>query len=151
MAHSSDKVLSEAKGKKDASDPLVANDDLGRMIRWGLEDSFSGAEPPDDVWPKIMSRVQEMRAQRTPVKRRPSFSLAPLVQTLVVSALLLAFGLGVDRNLTAPRGELAVRSTPTAPRVVASEELPNDMLRGYLLARMAQQPRARQRPGGARP
>jgi hypothetical protein len=153
MAHPSDKVLSEAKGKRDALEPLPTEDDLGRMIRWGLEDSFSGKEPPDDVWPKIMLRVQEMRgsARRTPVKRRPSFSLAPLVQTVVVSALLLAFGLGVDRNLTVPRGEHAVRATPTVQRVDSSQELPNDMLSGYLLARMEQQLAAHQRPGGARP
>ncbi len=145
MAHTSD--------KKDASDPLAANDDLGQMIRWGLEDSFSGAEPPDDVWPKVMLRVQEMRAPArcAHVKRRPSFSLAPLVQTMVVSALLLSFALGVDRNLTAPQGERTLRSTPTVPRVASSQELPNDMLSGYLLARMAQQPPIRQRPGGARP
>jgi hypothetical protein len=145
MAHPSD--------KKDALDRLPAEDDLGRMIRWGLEDSFSQAEPPDDVWPKIMLRVQEMRvpASRTRPKRRPSFSLAPLVQTVVVSALLLAFGLGVDRNLTAPRGGQAARATPTVQKVVSAQELPNDMLSGYLLARMGQQPATHQRPGGAHP
>ena len=145
--------MSEAKGKKDALDRLPAEDDLGRMIRWGLEDSFSQAEPPDDLWPKIMLRVQEMRVSqhRTQLKRRPSFSLVPLVQAVVVSVLLLAFGLGVDRDLTVPRGEQAVRSTPTAPRVTSSQKLPNDMLSGYLLARMEQQPATPQRPGGAHP
>ena len=145
MVHPSD--------KEEGQDQLPAEDDLGRMIRWGLDDSFSEAEPPDDAWPKIMLRVQEMRepARRTRLERRPSFSLAPLVQAVVVSALLLAFGLGVDRNLTAPRGEQAARSTPTLPKVASSQELPDDMLRGYLLARMEQQPPTRQRPGGARP
>lgn len=145
MAHPSD--------KKDALDPLAAEDDLGRMIRWGLEDAFSAAEPPGDVWSRIKLRVQDMRAPagRAAVRRRPSFSLAPLVQTMVVSALLLSFALGVDRNLTAPQGEHTIRSTPTAPRVVSSEKLPNDMLSGYLLARMAQQSPVHQRPGGARP
>jgi len=145
--------LSEAKGKKDALDRLPAEDDLGRMIRWGLEDSFSQAEPPDDLWPKIMLRVQEMRvpAAHTRPKRRPSFSLAPLVQTLVVSALLLAFGLGVDRNLTAPRGGQVARSTPAVQKVVSVQEPLNDMLSGYLLARMEQQPATPRHPGGARP
>jgi hypothetical protein len=90
-------------------------------------------------------------ARRTPVRRRLSFSLAPLVQTVVVSALLLAFGLGVDRNVTAPRGERNLRATPTVVKVDSSRELPDDMLRGYLLARMAQQLAVPQRPGGARP
>jgi hypothetical protein len=144
MAHRSDEL--------DTVDPL-ADDDLGRMIHWGLEDSLSKVEPPDDVWPKIMLRVQEMRvpARRTPVRRRLSFSLAPLVQTVVVSALLLAFGLGVDRNVTAPRGERNLRATPTVVKVDSSRELPDDMLRGYLLARMVQQLAVPQRPGGARP
>jgi hypothetical protein len=145
MAHPSD--------RKDALDPLAAGDDLGRMIRWGLEDAFSEAEPPEHVWPKVMSRIQEMRApvRHASVRRRPSFSLAPLIQTVVVSALLLAFGLGVDRNLTAPQGEHIIRSTPTVERADNSPEQPNDMLSGYVLARMAQQPPIRQRPGGARP
>jgi hypothetical protein len=153
MAHRSDQVLSEARDKKDALDPLAAQDDLERMIRWGLEDSFSEAEPPHDVWPKIKLRVQEMRApaHRAPLRRRLSFSLVPLVQTVVASVLLLSFVLGVDRNPTAPQGERTIRSTPTVPRVVSSQGLPNDMLSGYLLARMAQQPTLRQRPGGARP
>ncbi len=168
MAHRSDKVFHEVKGKvfhevkgkvfhevedeKNTVDPL-ADDDLGRMIHWGLEDSFSKAEPPDDLWPKIMSRLQEMRAPapRAPVRRRISFSLAPLVQTVVVSALLLAFGLGVDRNATAPRGERQARATPTVVKVDSSQELPDDMLRGYLLTRMVQQLAVPRRPGGARP
>jgi hypothetical protein len=145
--------LSEAKGKKDTLDPLAVEDDLGRMIRWGLEDSFSEAEPPHDVWPKIMLRVQEMRApaRRASVKPRLPFSLAPLVQTVVVSALLLSFALGVDRNPSLPQAERTVRSTPTVQRMNPNQELPNDMLSGYLLARMAQQSPIRQRPGGARP
>jgi hypothetical protein len=145
MGHSSD------KGK--AQDQFQTEDDLGRMIRWGLEDSFSKAEPPDDVWPKIMSQVQEMRvpARRVQVRRRRSFSLAPLVQTAVVSALLLAFGLGIDRNVMAPRGGQAARSTPTVQKVVSGQELPNDMLSGSLLARMGQQPATHQRQGGAHP
>jgi hypothetical protein len=171
MAHRSDKVLSEArgkvlseakgresilseaKGKKDSLDPLAREDDLGRMIRWGLEDAFSGAEPPDDVWAKIKLRVQEMRAPapRAPVRRRPSFSLAPLVQTVVVSVLLLSFALGVDRNVTAPRAEHTVRSTPAVQKVDSIQDTAEDMLSGYMLARMAQQPPTRQRPGGARP
>ena len=152
MAHPSDKVFREAKGKIDTGDPL-ADDDLGRIIHWGLEDSFSKVEPPDDLWPKIMSQVQEMRApaQRATARRRPSFSLVPLLQTVVVSALLLAFGLGVDRNVTAPRSERTVRATPTVVKVDSGEKLPDDMLSGYLLARMAQQLAVHQRPGGARP
>ncbi len=144
MAHRSD--------QENTVDPL-ADDDLGRMIHWGLEDSFSKVEPPDDLWPKIMSRVQEMRAPARPaaVRRRPSFSLASLVQTVVVSALLLAFGLGVDRNVTAPRGERDVRATPTAVKAERHEEQPDDMLSGYLLVRMAQRLTVHQRPGGAHP
>lgn len=152
MAHPSDKVLSKTKDERDTVDPL-ADDELGRMIRWGLEDSFSGAAPPDDLWPRIMLRAQEAHAsaRHTPAKRRPSFSLAPLVQAVVASALLLAFGLGVDRNVTAPRGEQAVRSTPTVPAAVPAQQEANDMLSGYVLSRMAQEPPVPQRPGGARP
>lgn len=145
MVHPSDKT--------DGSSQLPAEDDLGRMIRWALQDSFAEAQPPDDVWPKIMLRVQEMRKppRRASRKRIPSFSLAPLVQAVVVSALLLAFGLGVDHNLTTPRGEQVLRSTPTVPKVVSIQELPDDIPSGYLLAHGEPQAPARQRAGGAHP
>jgi len=143
---------SEAKNERHGMDPL-AEDDLGRMIRWGLQDSFPEGEPPDDLWPRIMLRVKAMRTpvRHTDPRRRPSFSLTPLIQSVVVSALLLAFGLGVDRNVTAPRGAQVPYATPTAPRIVASQELPKDMLSGRLLLRMKQQPPAPQRPGGVQP
>ena len=159
MAHRSDKVSREARGRvfreakeeKNIVDPL-ADDDLGSMIHWGLEDAFSRVEPPDDLWPRIVSRVEESRAPapHAPVRRRFPFSLAPLVQTVVVSALLLAFGLGVDRNVTAPRGERNIRATPTAVKVESGREQLDDMLSGHLLTRI-QQLAVPQRPGGARP
>jgi hypothetical protein len=57
------------------------------------------------------------------------------VQTVVISALLLAFGLGVDRSVVLPReGELA-RSTPIVRKARAVEDFSDDMLSGYRLAR----------------
>ena len=148
MVHRSD--------KEDAVEQFSAEDDLGRLIRWGLEDSYSQAEPPADLWPKILARVQEMPAPTPSTRpargrRRPALSLAPFVQAVVVSALLLAFMLGVDRNVVAPRVEQRVRPTPTVQRVAVDQEFPDDMLRGYMLARVERAPLVHYRQGGAHP
>jgi hypothetical protein len=124
----------------DSTYPMSSEDDLARLIRWSLEYSVSGAEPPADVWPKILGRVHEMPAPARPKRSLgTSFPLAPFVQAVVVSALLLAFGLGVERDVVMPRREYRVDSTPTVVRKVrTSEEVPEDMLRGYILAHMEQ-------------
>ena len=124
----------------DSSYPMSSEDDLGRLIRWGLEDPICGAEPPADVWPKILGRVRDMRAPTVPKHslRRLSFPLASFVQAVVVSALLLAFGLGVDHRVVLPREEYRIQSTPTIRKARAAEDFPEDMLRGYILARMEQ-------------
>lgn len=132
----------------DSTYPMSSEDDLERLIHWGLEDAISGAEPPADVWPKVLGRVRDMRVPTCPKRSlRTSFPLAPFVQAVVVSALLLAFGLGVERDVVMPRREYRVYSTPTVVRKLrAPEEVPEDMLRGYILARMEQ--RLPQRLGG---
>jgi len=124
----------------DSTYPMPSEDDLGRLLRWSLEDSISGAEPPADAWPKILERVCQMRTPTRPKHslRRSSFPLAPFVQAVVISALLLAFGLGIDLSVVMPRREYHIRSTPTIRKVRAAEEL-EDILRGYILARMEQE------------
>jgi hypothetical protein len=118
-----------------------SEDDLGRLVRWGVGDSISGAEPPADTWPRILKRVRNKPA---PTRGEPSvkgsaFPAAPFVQAVVVSALLLAFALGVEGNVVMPR-EHRTAATPTATHRArgSSEEFPEDMLRGYLLAQMEQ-------------
>jgi hypothetical protein len=126
----------------DSSYPMPSDDDMGRVIRWGLKDAISGAEPPADVWPRILGRVGDMPAPARPKRSfRPfSFPLAPFVQAVVVSALLLAFGLGVNRGVVLPRREYRLESTPTIRRARAAEDFPEDVLRGYMLRREPEQP-----------
>lgn len=129
------------------------HDDLGPLLRWGLEDWVAGAEPPDEVWHGILSRVRGMQANpaRSRVEQRRPFSLAPVLQAVVVSALVLALGLGVDRNLAPPRPELMVRPTPAVKVIGTDQDRVDDMLRGYLLVRREQEPISRQRLGGMHP
>jgi hypothetical protein len=127
--------------EEDSTHTMSSEDDLARLIRWSLEDSISGAEPPADVWPRILGRVREMSAPAHPKRsfRTSSFPLGAFVQAVVVSALLLAFGLGGHLNVVMPQREHGVDSTPTVIRKVRpSEEVPEDMLRGHVLARMQQ-------------
>lgn len=124
----------------DSTYPMSSEDDLGRLLRWSLEVSISGAEPPADAWPRILERVRQMRTPTRPehALRHSSFPLAPLVQAVVISALLLAFGLGVDRSVVMPPKEYRIDSTPTTRKMRAAEDL-EDMLRGYMLVRMEQE------------
>jgi len=139
--------------KEDALKRNAGDDDLGDLIRCGLQDSFSRVEPPADAWPKILQRVQAMDVpvQQLPARRRWSFSFAPFAQAVVASALLLAFGLGVDRDVTTPSRKIQTPVTPSAQGMEWSQGLPKDVMRGYMLARAEPEPPTRGRPGGMRP
>jgi len=125
--------------------PTSAEDDLGRLIRWSLED-FK-VEPPARAWPKILERVREIKAPMKPRRRlrRALVPVASLVQAVVISALLLALGLGVDRNLSMPQSNYQIHPTPTVQKVSVPQGVLEDMLRGYKLARMELEPPAYKR------
>jgi hypothetical protein len=121
-----------------------ADDDLGQMIRWSVRDSIGGVEPPADVWPEVLERLRAGPAEQplTPSLRRAAFPLAPFVQAVVISALLLAFGLGVDRSVVLPRQEALSVSTPvvrgTRAVVDTTDDMPSGYM-GYMLARSEHQ------------
>ncbi len=125
--------------------PVREEDDLGQLIRWSLEDSLDGAEPSADAWPKILERVNRVTARAAP--RRVAFPLASLVQAVVISVLLLAFGLG-DHNVVMPGRQYRTTSTPTVRRARVSEEFPEDLLRGYVLRQMEKASLSRNHRGG---
>ncbi len=130
---------------------MLKEDDLGQLIRWSLEDSVAGAEPPADAWSKILHRVKQMDAPTSAapqVKGHAAFPAASLVQAVVISALLLAFGLGVDQNAVVPQREYPVASTPMVHKVSVSEDVPQDVLRGYLLLQMEREAKISTRVGG---
>jgi len=117
----------------DHARPVREDDDLGKLIRWSLEDSLSEAQPPARVWPRILERVNQVTAPARP--RRVVFPLASLVQAVVISVLLLAFGLG-DHNVVMPGRQYRTTCTPSVPRSLVSEDAQDDVLRGYLLLQM---------------
>jgi len=119
--------------------------DLGRLIRWGLEASVLGAEPSADVWPRILSRVGAMDIAKGGGcrKDRSLFPLAPLLQAVVISVLLLVFGLEVNHDWVTPKGDGRAYSTPITRRAPTSQEYPDDVLRGCILARQARMERVR--------
>ncbi len=124
-------------GEGGDSRPVLSDDELGKLIRWGLRDRLLGREPPDEVWLRILERVRHVSAPGHSAGRshRSPFPLAPFVQAVVISALLLAFGLGVDRTLILPLQELSAQSTPVLHKVQISQQPTEDVLRGYMLAR----------------
>ncbi len=137
--------MARSKDALDKINGLSSENDLGRLIRWSLEDSVSAAEPPADVWPRILSRVREMNAPTNLRRwaRRSLRPLAPLVQAVVISVLLLAFGLEVNRGVTV--SHRPTHSTPAVRRIPTREEQPQDVLRGYILFRMGREPSLRRR------
>jgi hypothetical protein len=114
-----------------------ADDELGRLVRWTVGDLIREVEPPADVWPKVLERLHSSPAKdtRAPSLRRASFPLGTFVQAVVVSVLLLAFGLGVDRSLVLPRDDSVTIATPSVRETRVFEDGTDDMLRGYMLAR----------------
>ncbi|MBM4429572.1 MAG: hypothetical protein FJ026_04385 [Chloroflexi bacterium] len=127
----------------------MAEDDLGRLIRWSLEDAVSGAEPSPDVWPRILQQVKQKGAasEPGPVRRRLLSGLVPLMQAVVVSSLLLVFGLSVDRSMLMPHPESQALPTPAVQVSVVSEEESQDVLSGCILFRQAKEPLPRPSTG----
>jgi len=116
-------------------------DELGRLVRWSLEDSVLAAEPSPDTWPKILARVRAIDAPQR-VRRwtkRPLVPLASVLQAVVISGLLLVFGLEVNRDVVAPHTRKTTRSTPIIRRASVSQHYPEDVLRGCILAREARE------------
>jgi hypothetical protein len=136
-------------------DGLAPNDDLGNLIRWGLKDSYAGTTPPHDLWPKILARVQERPTPTPSVSARAprwrSLSLAPLVQAVVVSSLLLAFGLRVDRNVATPRREQPAALTPVIERATVESGMPQDIPNRPMRVKAMPQMPVRHRAGGVTP
>lgn len=138
---------SEDAGNRQGVSP---EDGLGQLIRWSMHHSVSEAEPPTDSWSRILDRVRQMpvpsRSRR--LLKGSSFPVTAFVQAVVVSALLVAFGLGLDHGVVMPQREQSKQATPTiAVRAgPPASEAPWDVLRGYVLAQMERG--RRQRLGG---
>jgi hypothetical protein len=59
-----------------------------------------------------------------------------LVQAVVISALLLAFGLGVNQDAVMPGRQYMLATASPVRRSRVSEAAPKDVLRGYVLVQM---------------
>jgi len=116
--------------------PGATEDELGRLIRWSLKDSLVDAEPSSHVWPRILARVRETDTPQSTKRAgsRRTFPTAPLIQAVIISGLLLAFGLGVDRDWSVARGR-RIRPTPFVAKATLRTDPEEDMLRARLLFR----------------
>jgi len=117
---------SRADGARVApSEEVVAS-----LVRWSLHTGIGKREPPDEVWPRILARVREMEASEAVIRQCPKrlAPLAPLLQVVMVSAVLMALGLGLQRN--SPR----IWHVKAAERTIegAQQGYPEDSLRGSI-------------------
>jgi len=73
----------------------TTQDDLDRLLSWGLHELVRAAKPPVYVWQQI---ERKLRAGPSPVRRRLGHSAwrtAPLVQALALASLLVLIGLSL--------------------------------------------------------
>jgi hypothetical protein len=128
-------------------DNTTADDDLGQLVRWSLENTVSKAEPPAEVWLRIRERVSERAAPAAPQRARRRLPVASLVQAVVISSLVLAFGFGVERDIVVPSRQAAAVATPVV-KSVFSRDVPNDVLSGRVLRQMRRELASNGRVGG---
>ena len=81
-----------------------SDDELGRLLRWGLRQTVGAAEPPEQTWHRILDRVRRAETTEQP-PRRASASLPSLVQAAVIGCLLLTLGLGLERDVILARNQ----------------------------------------------
>ena len=132
---------------EEKTDSASADDDLGQLIRWSLQDSVAKAEPPAEVWLKIRDRVSQRSVPATSQRLRRRLPVVSLVQAVVISSLLLAFGFGLERDVVTPSRQSRTVSAPVV-RSAISYETPNDLLSGHLLLQMKREPSPSGRVGG---
>ncbi|MBC7232428.1 MAG: hypothetical protein H5T68_04190 [Chloroflexi bacterium] len=139
----------ERLSTKQSRSTISAEDEIGELIRWSLEETVGEAEPPADVWHKIIARIKEMDAPAFSPRRRRrvALPLASFVQAVVISVLLLAFGLEVNRNMPLSQKAYQASATPTISKVSAPAESDQDMLRGYMLLQKEKEPLPRNHRG----
>ena len=128
-----------------------ADDDLGSLIRWSLKDSLARETPPDDLWLKIRARIESGAScdgLALVGRKRRSLSLAPLIQAVVASSLVLAFVLGADRSASSHPETRGSRAT-TEQTVVLGSVRPRDIPRIHIASISNPKQVVRQRIGGA--
>jgi hypothetical protein len=107
---------------------------VATLVRWSLHTGIGNREPPDEVWPRILARVGEMEAPEAilPQRSKKLVPMAPLLQVVMVSAVLMTLGLGLQRNV--PRASSTKQTVPSFED--ARQGYPEDALRSYLLVKL---------------
>jgi len=122
----------ERKGKCEY--PLSSQEALEVLLCTSLRNRLARANPPDDTWKRIASRVVDMGPVPLPaLLLMPSwFNLTLAVRAMALSSLLLIVGLAeVDRGGTV--GPLYNSATP-AP-IARHSAFPEDVLYSYVRVR----------------
>jgi hypothetical protein len=121
------------------------SDEVDALVRWALQDSVAGEEPPPEVWHKIRARLEQPKAQfHHRRKRLLSAQLSWLVQLLVLGIIILvAFGLSLSQGFDFSLDhEYFVNGTLTPPPGSEEVVLPSTddhMLSGYYLFQSARE------------
>jgi len=106
---------------------------VATLVRWSLHTGIGNRQPPDELWPRILARVREMESPEA-IRPQPKrlVPMAPLLQVVLVGAVLMTVGLGLQR--TVPRASIANRTVRSTEE--ARQGYPEDALRTYLLIKL---------------
>ena len=82
--------------RRSAQPPSKLDDDLDRLLSWGLEDQYGSAKAPDGVWQRIRCELNSgLHSAQKPV-RASRWRTASLAQALAVASLLVVVGLSLS-------------------------------------------------------
>jgi hypothetical protein len=121
------------------------SDEIDVLVRWALQDSVAGEEPPPEVWHKIRARLEQPKAQfHHRRKRLLSARLSWLVQLLVLGIIILmAFGFSLSQGFDLSLDREYVVNGERTPQPDSSEEIvqpsTDDALSGYYLFHLSRE------------
>lgn len=80
----------------------VSDDDLDRLLSWGMQELVGQEEPAPHLWEVIQRKLEDDAPPMRAEFRRTRLRTAPLVQALALASLLLVFGLSLGPMMQRP-------------------------------------------------
>lgn len=103
---------------------MLSDDEVGYLLRWGLQDWVANAEPSPQTWSHVLVRVHEMDESQAHPHAARGFPATTLVQSVVVCAILMLGSLRIEQrsmplvsqnlsHMTTLNGDEALPQMPT--------------------------------------
>lgn len=120
----------------------ISDEELDWAIRAALRAETEGLEPSPEVWQRVRAHIENPHREQTRPSRASVWHnrLATLAQAAVLAALVLGFGVGINRTFPYT-GWAQPTLTPKSAQMYlrASGRYPNDILTARRLMALEQQ------------